>query len=69
MRTIQIQVSDDVAEKYENLSAVEKEEIARLLSVWAKKSRSILEVMSDISEYAKKQGLTPEILEKLLEDE
>jgi hypothetical protein len=69
MRTIQIQVSDEVAEKFARLSSKQKEEMEKIISHWIKDNRTLLEVMSDISDKAKERGLTPEILEDLLKDE
>ena len=69
MRTIQIEVSDEVAEKFTQLSPKQKKELATVTSRWAKDARTLREVMDDMSQKAKERGLTPEILEELLKDE
>jgi alkylhydroperoxidase family enzyme len=69
MRTIQIEVSDEVAEKFTQLSPKQKQELTSVISRWAKDARTLREVMDDISKTAKERGLTPEILEELLKDE
>lgn len=69
MRTIQLEVSDEVAEKVHQLTPEQRQELSRLITVWANNPKPILKVMAEISEYAQRQGLTPEILEELLKDE
>lgn len=69
MRTIQIEVSDDVAEKVSQLSSKQKQELQTVISRWAKDARTLREVMDDISKKAKERGLTPEILDNLLKGE
>ena len=69
MRTIQLEVSDEVAEKVQQLTLEQRQELSRLIMVWANNPKPILKVMAEISEYAQQQGLTPEILEELLKDE
>ena len=73
MRTIQIRVSEEVAQRLENASEEERRKIEALLSLklgnLTKPRRSLEEVMDSMAEYAKSQGLTPEILESILNDE
>ncbi len=69
MRTIQLEVSDEVAEKVQQLTQEQRQELTRLIMVWANNPKPLLQVMAEISEYAQQQGLTPEILEELLKDE
>ena len=68
MRTIQIQVSDEVADKVSRLAPEQKQELETVISRWVKSERTLREVMDDISRKAKERGLTPEILEDLLKD-
>ena len=68
MRTIQIQVSDEVADKVSRLAPEQKQELETAISRWVKSERTLREVMDDISRKAKERGLTPEILEDLLKD-
>lgn len=69
MRTIQFKVKDDIAQKIEQLSAGEKDELIRLIDLWLFDRRKLREVMDDISAYAQRQGLTPELLDELLKEE
>ncbi len=69
MRTIQLEVSDEVAAKVQQLTPGQQQELAQLITVWANNPKPILKVMAEISKYAQQQGLTPEILEELLKDE
>jgi hypothetical protein len=69
MKTITLNVSDELASKFERLTEKEKqlaiETLARLLN----DKRTLFEVMDDISEYAKKQGLNKDTLKDLLKGE
>jgi hypothetical protein len=69
MKTVEIKLEDDLASRFSNLNEAQKKEIEGLISLWIKKPRPILEVMAEVSQYAKEQGLTPQILEDLLKDE
>jgi hypothetical protein len=69
MRTIQLKVKEDTARKVSQLSPKEKESLAHMIDLWVQDERTLREVMDDISTYAKQQGLTPELLEKLLKEE
>ncbi len=69
MRTIQLEVKEDTAQKVKQLSPKEKETLAQMIDLWVQDNRPLREVMDDISAYAQQQGLTPEILEKLLKEE
>lgn len=63
MKKITLEVSDSLAEKLEKLPADKRRELEGLLEVYLNDKRSLSEVMNDMSAYAKKQGLTPEILD------
>jgi predicted CopG family antitoxin len=68
MKTINIRVSDKAAEEYLRMNEEEKNRLSQLFNELVKDKRTLLQVMDDMSEYAKKQGLTPEILDELLND-
>lgn len=72
-KSILIKVDTETAEAFERLSAEEKEKIEFFLSLQMKnvlKSEvSLLDIMDDISKEAEAKGLTPEILESLLEED
>ena len=69
MRTVQFEVKDDIARKIEGLSAGEKDELIRIIDLWLFDRRTLREIMDDISVYAQRQGLSPEILDELLKEE
>ena len=69
MKNITLQVSDETAKRIEQLSEDNKEQLLRLIDVWLRKPRPVLEVMEELGEYAAKQGLTKEKLDELLKDE
>jgi len=69
MKTITLEVSDPIAEKVARMSASEKKAIAEALDRIISKRRSLDDIMREASEQARKNGLTPEKLEKLLKDE
>ncbi len=66
MKTITLVVSDPTAEKLERMSDSEKKAIVESLDILVGRKRSIEEIMKEASEQARKNGLTPEILEQLL---
>lgn len=69
MKNITLQVSEETAKRIEQLSEDNKKELSRLIDIWLRKPRPVIEVMEDMSEEAKRNGLTPEILDDLLKDE
>jgi len=69
MKKIILEVNDDTAEKFGKMSPSEKKTVSRELDRLVTKKRNLLEVMDDMSQQAKRKGLTPEILEELLKDE
>jgi hypothetical protein len=69
MKTVSIPVSDDAASRFNSLTEDQKRELSKIVGNWINDPRTIFDVMHEISDYARKQGLTPEILEDLLKDE
>ncbi len=72
--TITIRVDTEAAEAYRAASPEEQKKIQLLLGLWLKEvasaeTRSLKQLMSDISEKAKARGLTPEDLESILSEE
>jgi hypothetical protein len=70
---IPILVDAETAIAFDNLPVEEKNKLQVFLS-WQiktalKSEQSLLEIMDEISAEAEAKGLTPEILESLLEDE
>ena len=69
MKNINIQVSDQAAERFSNMTKPEKDTFSRFIDEIIEDKRTLWEVMEDMSEYAKKQGLTQEKLNNILNDE
>ena len=69
MKTITLEISDELADRFSKLSEKEKNDMAEMIDLLMGDTRSLRQVMDDMSEYAQKQGLTPEILEELLKKE
>lgn len=69
MKTVSIQVGDQAASRFNALSEQQKKELSKLVDNWVNDPKSIFKVMNEIGNYAKQQGLTQEILEKLLNDD
>ena len=68
MKTINIDLPEDVAKRYLNMSPSEKLSVSKELIRILEKRRGLSEIMDDMSEQAKKNGLTPELLEELLRE-
>ena len=71
--TVNIQLDAEAARIYQQASKEEKQKMQILLSLWlrefGKPSKSLRSLMNEISDKAQARGLTPEILEALLNDE
>ena len=72
-QTITIEVNEAAARIYQSASLEERRKIDALLSLklseLVESARPLETVMSELSQRAQERGLTPEILEQLLEDE
>jgi hypothetical protein len=74
MSTISIPVNAEIAELYENASPEDRRKVEVLFnflmgSVAKYDTRSLETVMKEMREQAKARGLTPEILESILNDD
>lgn len=71
--TVNIQLDKEAARIYQQASKEDKQKMQVLLSLWLrefdKPTKSLHTLMNEISDKAQKRGLTPEILETLLDDE
>jgi len=72
--TISLEIDFEAAQAFKNVSSVEQEKLQILLGIWLKEyakadSVSLKETMNEISRKAQGRGLTPEILESVLEEE
>ena len=69
MKTITLEVSDPVAEKLARMTPAEKKIISERVDRIVSNRKSLSDIMHQASEQARKNGLTPEILEELLKKE
>ncbi len=71
--TVNIQLDEKAAEIYTRASWEEQRKLQMLLGLWLREfddsSLSLPTLMDQISDNAQERGLTPEILESLLNDE
>jgi hypothetical protein len=72
--TISIPVEKELARIYNAASTQDREKIQTLLALWLREiaapgPTSLGDLMDSISDRAQSRGLTPEILESLLDDE
>lgn len=68
-----IQVEPDIADAYNSASQQDQKKIQLLMGLWLRElttqpSMSLTEVMDMISDRAQARGLTPEILESILNE-
>ncbi len=68
---INIQLDEDAAQIYNRASEEKREKIRLLFSLWLREfeDTTLWSVMNQISDNAEQRGLTPEILESLLNDD
>ncbi|MBY0436415.1 MAG: hypothetical protein K2U26_20155 [Cyclobacteriaceae bacterium] len=69
MKTVTLEVSDPAAEKLEKMTPSEKKAVEEALNRLISNRKSLSEIIHEASEEARKNGLTPEIMEELLKDE
>lgn len=69
MRTITLNVPDELALRLEKLTEKERQTSLDTLTVLLNDKRSLFEVMDDISEYARKHGMKEGILNDLLKND
>jgi hypothetical protein len=69
--TVTIQLDDDAAQIYTTASSETQKKIQLLLSFWLREfdipSIALTDLMDEISDNAQRRGLTPELLETLLD--
>lgn len=74
IEAITLEVDSEAAQAFKSVSAEGREKLQILLGVWLKDyaradAASLKETMDEISRSAQSRGLTPEILESILEEE
>lgn len=71
---ITLEIDSEAAQAFKSASAEEREKLQVLLGIWLKEyaradASSLKEAMDEISRQAQNRGLTPEILESILEED
>ena len=70
MVTINVPLDDETAKIYEKASSADKRKMQLLLHLWLREfeqpSISLDKLMDDISRKAQERGLTPEVLDSIL---
>lgn len=69
MKTIALNVSDDIASRLENLPKEKLEELEQVISDWLEPRKRALESLKQMQEYARKKDPTAEKLDEILKDE
>jgi len=72
METITIKVDQEVAQLYQSADLNQQEKLNNLIKLFFKPElteKSLSQVMKEIADQAEKRGLTPEILEEILNEE
>jgi hypothetical protein len=69
-----LEIDSEAARVFESASAAERGKLQVLLGAWLKEyaradAASLSETMNDVSRKAQERGLTPEILESVLEED
>ena len=72
--TITLEIDSEAAQAFKSVSADEREKLQVLFGIWLKEyaraeSVSLKDTMTKISQKAQSRGLTPEILESIIEEE
>lgn len=72
MVTVNISLDNETAKVYKRASSADKKKMQLLLSLWLrefeKPSTTLEQLMDDISRKAQERGLTPKIVESILND-
>lgn len=68
METIEIKVSDRAAKIFKSLNPRKKRQLEKSFENIIEPGKSLEQVMKEMSEEAKRNGLTPEILDDILKD-
>jgi hypothetical protein len=72
METITLQVEQEIAQAYRDSDRQKQEKINSIIKLFLTPEfteKSLSEVMEKIADQAEKRGLTPELLEEILNDE
>lgn len=71
METISVKVESEVAKAYQQADINKQEKVSTIIKLFFQSNfadKSLSEVMEEIADKAEKRGLTPEILESILNE-
>ena len=71
METIELQVDADLAKTFQDANPAQQQKVQALMSTWLKRAMTITQLqttLDNLSDEAETNGLTPEILESILND-
>ena len=69
METIELQVDAHLAKTFQDANPVQQRKVQALMNTWLKQAMTITQLqttLDDLSDEAETNGLTPEILESIL---
>lgn len=69
MKTIELKVSDNAARIFNTMDSNRKKQIEISLENWLEPKKSLEQIMREMSDEAKQNGLTQELLDEILKDE
>ena len=72
METISIEVEPEIAKAYQEANLIERQKMQIILNGWLRQfmnRRSLEEIIQEMQAQAKKNGLTQEILNEILNDD
>ena len=71
METIELQVDADVAKTFQDANPAQQQKVQALMNIWLRRAMTITQLqtsMDNLSDEAETNGLTPEILQSILND-
>jgi hypothetical protein len=68
METIQLKVSNKAARIFKSMDSKRKKQIEMSLENWLEPQKSLEQIMREMSDEAEQNGLTQEILDKILKE-
>lgn len=68
MKTIEVKVSNKAAKIFNSLDSEKKKQFEKSLEKWLVPQKSLEQVMKEMSDEAKKNGLTQEKLDEILKE-
>jgi len=74
LKLLPLEIDSEAAQAFKSVSAEEREKLQILLGIWLREyvkadAVSLKETMGEMRQKAQSRGLTPEILESILEEE